>query len=146
LFAVEALIFVFTLILRVRLLLLSSLAPCEDQPAHCGGEDQVFGLLVPPLLSSLAPVGDELARHGGCAQVLTSVMEGLRLFLVPRVDGRVVLVFDLVDVAEAVTQFEQSLDTSQWVTAHLVQLMVYGEVLFDRFLCWLVLCFFAILV
>jgi hypothetical protein len=113
--------------------LFSSLVPCEDEPTCCGG-DQVFGLLMPPLLSSLAPVGDELARHGGCAQVLASVREGLRLFLspslcllaksgvflMPRVTGRIVLVFGLVDVAEAMAQFEQSLDASQGSTAQLV--------------------------
>jgi hypothetical protein len=160
LFAIEVLIFIVTLILRVRSPFLSSLAPCEDEPAHYGGEDQAFGLLALPLLSSLAPDGDELAHHGGCAQVLASVGEGLRLFLspclcllaksgvflVPRVRCRVVLVFDLVGVTEAMAQFERSSNTSQGATTQLVQLTVLGEVFFDRFLCWLVVCFSTILV
>jgi hypothetical protein len=159
LFAVEALIFIVVLIPRVRPPLLSSLAPCEDEPARCSGEDQVFSLLAPPLLSSLAPVGDELAHHGSCAQVLASIGEGLRLFLsplcllaksevflVPRVGGRVVIIFDLVDVAEVVAQFERSLTTSQGATTQLVQLMVLGEVFFDHYLCWLVMCFSTVFV
>jgi hypothetical protein len=45
-----------------------------------------------------------------------------------------VLVFNLIDVAEAVAQFERSSDTSQGATVQLVQLTVLGEVFFDRFL------------
>jgi hypothetical protein len=106
----------------------------------------------PPFLSSLAPCEDEPACHGKGDLILLCAMEDCRLLsslslyllvvvgahLECPVEGCVVLVFDLVDVAKALIQLERSSDVSQEATAQLVQVTVVEEAFLALCLCWLV--------
>jgi hypothetical protein len=91
------------LILRVSSLLLSSLAPCEDEPAGCHGEVQDLCCVV------------EIQRLP-CSLTLC-LLEVVGVYLVHGGGGETVPVFDLFNVGKALVRIEQSSDASQEATA-----------------------------
>jgi hypothetical protein len=103
---VAALVFAMALILRVWPPLLSSLAPCEDEPTRHGGGDLIL----------LRAVKD--CRLLWSLSLYLLVVVGV--YLECQAEGCVVLVFDLVDVAKALVQFERSSDASQESRGHCI--------------------------